>query len=114
MVADLGVIPAQMLLDALDDLRGDVLPVKGSTDGDAHLVDIEGDAGHALDFVEGQGRLNRRGSVAVGLELESFYSRERVVQPLRRDALVDVEFADEFVRELLDDDTRGGHCGAFS
>ena len=50
-----------MLLDAVDDLRRDFVPIESRRNGDSHLVDIEADTGHALDLVERQSRLNRGG-----------------------------------------------------
>ena len=115
VVASLGLIPVQVLLDEIDDLRGDVVPIERSTDGDAHLVDVETDTDHALDLVERQCRLNGGVAVAARSELdERADSRQRFVQLLRRDALIDVEIADERVREPLDDDTRRGHCNLLS
>ena len=46
--------------------------------------------------------------------LERIGTRERVVELLRGDALVEMELTDEVVRELLDDDTGRGHWYAFS
>lgn len=115
MAANLDDVPAQVLLNEVDDARGDVIPVEGSANCDAHFIDVETNAGYALDFVERQCRLDGRGAVvALGEHCERVDSRNRGVQRLIRDALVDVEFADEIVRELLDDDTGNGHCNALS
>ena len=112
VVANLAVVPVQVLLDEVDDLRGHVVPVEGTGDGDANLVDVQADAGDAFDVVERQGRLDGGGAVvANGEPRESVSTRKAVVELLGSDALVDVELTNEVVGELLDDDTRVARHG---
>ncbi len=115
VVTNLAVVPVQVLLDEVDDLWGHVVPVEGTRDGDANLVDVQADAGDALDVVERQCGLDGRGVVVTDGELSEVVGTwQGVVELLGGDALVDVELTEEVVRELLDDDTGCGHDDAFS
>lgn len=113
MLANLAVIPVQVLLEEVDDLRLDVFPVERPSDGDTDLVDVQPDAVYTFNVVERQGGLHGGGAVVADGELgEVVSTRERVVELLRGDALVDVEGADEVVGIDLDDDAGSGHGGS--
>ena len=97
VIDDFCIGPVQDLLDTIDDLRGDVIPVEGLTDGDAHIECANGGILHALDPTERVDHL-------VGVKLETLC--ERVAQAMCCEALGDVEGAClGVVRELVDEDT---------